>query len=880
MKDSKQTYFRDMIEPFTILEPHKRRPSQTYLVNKLRKAVYEWRKEGYPGVTPTTKRLFQYWFKDDYVINDELFHFWFCQREAIETLVYVYEVMKKRNFIDLAREFGGGPMMGYDPSYDQYPLYAFKMATGSGKTFVMAMTITWSYLNWLKENKDDYTSKFLIIAGEKNIIYERIARDFKDGKIFKKWKFIPPEWEEDFSIKVILKEEPIHTIPDGVIFLTNVQQLQERKRNKEEVEEYVDDVLALEKVKKHDIYQEDRIKEVLSSCPNIIILKDEAHHIYSFEKEWKKMLLNLHAELVKQYGTGFNMELDFTATPKTAKGAFFPWCIVDFPLKEAIEMNIVKRPLKGNVKGAEEIASDKAHERYRGWIDAGIRRWREYKKALEPLGKRPILFIQCPKNAEADEVYGYVNTEPDLKDRVLLIHTDSTGNVLKKDLDPARKAARMIDEPEKIAQDPELKKLFPYGIDAIISTMMLNEGWDVNNVNVIVGLRSYGSARKVLPEQVIGRGLRKMFPDEYANPEKHVNILEIIGPPGLIDILEDLKTQEGIEIAEFDIEDPPEITTIFVDEDKLDKDIEIPILSQRIIIREFSIDQSLIDSLPSLNIPLENKVLDMEYVATDMLKGMEVIHKKWDLPVPKDPKAVISYYTDKILKQLKLTGAFATFYPIVKRYVEEKLFTQKIDLNNLQDSYRVLYQISSPEIQQKLISLFVEAFREMTFTEREPEKEDVINLSATPPFVWSKQVYPATKTIFNYVPCDNDFEVEISRFFERASDVEAFSKIVPKMKFFMEYRDSGNNLRLYYPDFVVKSASGEHYIIETKGRVDVDVEFKDNRAKQLCKDINRITGSHWAFIRIDQKEYEKYRFNSLKELINTLPKAEEERRSP
>jgi hypothetical protein len=126
------------------------------------------------------------------------------------------------------------------------------------------------------------------------------------------------------------------------------------------------------------------------------------------------------------------MELDFSATPKTEKGAFFPWCIVDFPLKEAIEMNIVKRPLKGNVKGAEEIASKKAHERYRGWIDAGIRRWREYKKALEKLEKRPILFIQCPKNTEADDVYDYINTEPDLKDRVLLIHTDSTGSILKK----------------------------------------------------------------------------------------------------------------------------------------------------------------------------------------------------------------------------------------------------------------------------------------------------------------------------------------------------------------------------------------------------------------------------------------------------------------
>jgi len=160
MKDPKQTYFRDVIEPYVLLEPDKRRPSPTYLVNKLRKAVYEWREKGYPNVTDTTRRLLQYWFYDDYLVRDEPFHFWFCQREAIETLIYVYEAIKKRNFIDLARDFGAGPIRGYDSSYDQYPLYAFKMATGSGKTFVMALTIVWSYLNWLKENKDDYTSNF------------------------------------------------------------------------------------------------------------------------------------------------------------------------------------------------------------------------------------------------------------------------------------------------------------------------------------------------------------------------------------------------------------------------------------------------------------------------------------------------------------------------------------------------------------------------------------------------------------------------------------------------------------------------------------------------------------------------------------------------
>ena len=175
-----------------------------------------------------------------------------------------------------------------------------------------------------------------------------------------------------------------------------------------------------------------------------------------------------------------------------------------------------------------------------------------------------MLFFQCPENKEADEIFRYVNSAVlDLKDKVLLIHTDSTGEVKKADLPKAREFAKTIDDP-----NPDKN---PY--EAIVSTLMLNDGWDVRNVNVIVGLRSYTSKRKVLPEQVIGRGLRKMFPEEDANIKKSINVLEVIGPPGLIDILEELETQEGIKIAEFDTGKPLELTTIFVDKNKLDKDI-------------------------------------------------------------------------------------------------------------------------------------------------------------------------------------------------------------------------------------------------------------------------------------------------------------------
>ena len=846
------------MKPTELLHPGQRQPSKAYLTNELRKAVFAWRENGYPGITTTTKRLLQYWFYEDHLMNNEPFEFWFCQREAIETLIYVYEVLKKRNFIDMAREFGSGPILGYDPSYDQYPLYAFKMATGSGKTFVMALSIVWQYFNHKWENKTDYTSKFLLIAGEKNVIYDRLTRDFKDGKIFRELPLIPPEWEDEFDLKVILKEDPIHIIPDSVLFLTNIQQLEQRKSKKKEVERYVDEIMELPEVYNvSDVYQENRIKEVLTSCSNIMILKDEAHHIYNFEKAWKKILLQLNKNLIEKYGKGINMELDFSATPRTESGALFPWIIVDFSLKEAIEMNIVKRPLKGLVKGAREISSKKAVERYRAWIDAGIRRWREYKEKLNPLQKKPVLFFQCPQNEEADEIYNYLNTSvSDLKEKVLLIHTDSTGEITKADLPRAREFAKTIDDP-----DPENN---PY--EAIVSTLMLNEGWDVRNVNVIVGLRSYTSKRKVLPEQVIGRGLRKMFPEEEANVENFINILEVIGPPGLMAVLEELESQEGIKFAEFDTDKSINLTTIFVDENKLDKDIQIPILSPRILIRELNLHEVDVNNLPSLGIALENKVLDMEYVAIDMINGVEVVKRRWDLPVPQDAKSVIAYYTDQILKQLKISGCFATFYPAVKQYVKEKLFSDKVEL----EDPRVLFNLSRPEVQEKLINLFVDAFRNITFIEREPEKKDFIKLSDTRPFVWSKLVYPANKTIFNYAPVENNFESEFARFLDKAEDVVAFCKIVPKISFFIEYRDSEGNLRLYYPDFVVVLNNGERWVIETKGIEDVDVKNKDKRAELWCEDASKLTGEIWRYCRVNQEDFEKYKYKRVSELVDSI----------
>src|SRR5262249_20008690 len=199
-------------------------------------------------------------------------------------------------------------------------------------------------------------------------------------------------------------------------------------------------------------------------------------------------------------------QLDYSATPRYAKGPLFTWTVYDYPLKQAIIDNVVKRPMKGLTAGIKDQPSDIASVKYRAYLTAGVERWREYRNVLAPLGKKPILFVMLNSTAEADDVGDYLRvTYPEDfgattsgKSQLLVIHPDRSGEVSKKDLDVARDVARRVDESES-------------PVNGIVSVLMLREGWDVQNVTVIVGLRPYTSKANILPEQTIGRGLRRMF---------------------------------------------------------------------------------------------------------------------------------------------------------------------------------------------------------------------------------------------------------------------------------------------------------------------------------------------------------------------------------
>jgi len=174
-------------------------------VPALRAAVQEWREKDYAGITDTTRTLFKYWFpKDGHRMGGRKFEYHYFQREAIETLIYLYEVANVRRHKDLLEGYAKATPNLRLLQHDDFARYAVKMATGSGKTKVMALAIVWQYFNVVAEARDDYAKTFLMIAPNV-IVLERLKTDFAGGRIFRTDPLIPPTlrtfWDFDVYVR-------------------------------------------------------------------------------------------------------------------------------------------------------------------------------------------------------------------------------------------------------------------------------------------------------------------------------------------------------------------------------------------------------------------------------------------------------------------------------------------------------------------------------------------------------------------------------------------------------------------------------------------------------------------------------------------------------
>jgi len=256
------------------------------------------------------------------------------------------------------------------------------------------------------------------------------------------------------------------------------------------------------------------------------------------------------------------------------------------------------------------------------------------------------------------------------------------------------------------------------------------------------------------------------------------------------------------------------------------------------------------------------------YEGRDVISDEVVVSRTYIMPQAQTASEIIAFYTGIIAQALKLTGQFATLVPKVEQFLREKAFGATVDL----DSKPVIQALSRPATLTLTEKVFITLIRPRLTDEAVPVVDNAPRLlSTTPPFPYSGKVADVKHTLFNLTPCGNDFEQSFARFLDAAADVDTFANLgnLPQ-PLQLEYLDAEANLRLYEPDFVARDDAGRHWLLETKGREDLDVARKDARAEQWCADVTALAGVAWHYRKVPQKEFERIKPQSLAELVSVL----------
>jgi type III restriction enzyme len=543
------------------------------LVNQIRPRVKAWREAGYPGVTGITKRLLYHW-RDPEEFDRR--RFFFCQLEAVETLIWLTEApAAERVGIEIPGDGG------------DFIRQCCKMATGTGKTIVMAMVIAWHILNKVANPKDARFSKNVLVIAPGLTVKSRLAvlEPAGAGNYYETFNIVPSSLLDKLRQgKVLVRNW--HTLA-----WESEEQLKKRKsvdkRGAKSDEAYTREVLG-----------------EMAGARNILVINDEAHHAWRVNWEavgkylrqrdlkdsaeeatvWIGGLDRLHRSrgILKCY--------DFSATPfapsgkKSSEEALFGWIVSDFGLNDAIESGLVKTPRVVVRDDAVPDAQTYKSRFYHIYNDPEIKDdlnrkaepedplpdlvlnayyllgydWRETWKEWQAAGipTPPVMITVCNRTETAARIKHAFDTRrihiEELCDPECTLHIDS--KVLEQ-AEAREEPAAPVDAPQEsdVAEEEDLpvERTFTKAEQAerlrrivdtvgkpgqpgekirnVISVGMLSEGWDAKTVTHIMGLRAFTS--QLLCEQVVGRGLRRMSYE--VNPEtgllepEYVNIFGV-----------------------------------------------------------------------------------------------------------------------------------------------------------------------------------------------------------------------------------------------------------------------------------------------------------------------------------------------------------------
>src|SRR5258707_1794249 len=319
----------------TLFEDLSSSSEKNEVVNQLRDEVREWRKQRYPGTAIVTRRLLEWWFERDEERKALGRRFFFCQQEAIETVIYLYEVQNRRKM----------------PETGNLLRYALKLATGTGKTIVMAMLVAWSTLHKRKVSGSTLSNNFLILVP--NLTVRDRVRGVPRGdglepggehNLYKEFDTVPPEYQEEFQPNIMVK---------------NWQSISlEAKRDDWIGEEVVEEgrfiPAAVLRAMRRRAQQDPNavIRRMLKNWRDVFLINDEAHHAYGEKKSrkgeepeflrWSKILDRISK------ATRVSLVADLSATPwygsgsAKPEGSLYEWLVSDFSVYDAFESGLVK----------------------------------------------------------------------------------------------------------------------------------------------------------------------------------------------------------------------------------------------------------------------------------------------------------------------------------------------------------------------------------------------------------------------------------------------------------------------------------------------------------------------------------------------------------
>ena len=874
---------------------HKRRTESLDTVNQIRQRVDEWRVADYAGVTPVTRQLLSHWYDQ----SARQLPFYFCQLEAIETLIW---------WVEGATEFKQGISVHGDGG--AWERLCNKMATGSGKTTVMAMIITWQVLNALqypKRNKDFSKVVFMVAPGLTVKERLQVLRPSHPQNYYDQFGLCPSEALRQKLNQVELLIENWHSL----------MPLKEQERS------------IVKKGAESDKAFVKRVLGKLADYKDILIINDEAHHAYRKPAEvkiskkqaeeqgidldeatrWIEGLDRIHKVLRIQRC------FDLSATPFAPTGktnteqGLFDWIVSDFGLNDAIEAGLVKtprvvvrdsaipdaktlRPKLYHLYREDEVNSDlsrrgaEPHEALPQLVQQAYTLlgadWREAYQDWKQAGHKspPVMLTVCNKTETAARIEHYFNKGdafwPELCAPNKTLRVDSRvlekaeiGETSSTDKDYEARLQQIVeatnlptDRKEKLLglkKEELLREIVDnvgkqgragQDIQKVISVAMLSEGWDAKNVTHIMGLRAFTS--QLLCEQVIGRGLRRVAYDMEA----------VVGADGVTRQLfkPEYVNIFGVPLSIFqDVGDggeappPPKPSTqIETLAERNSMEIKWPniVRVDTVLTPVLSIDWQKVSALTldPANTPITVDIAPALGGAADWNKVTTIDLEQ--LPDEFRLQRLVFKAARKAFDSLQQSFKGNKEYLVLQliRLIEQFLKQDKLDIPSLfhQDPLRkrILITLNMDVVIQHLLRYLVEQNHECI----EPVFDSEFPIGSTQNMrTWytTKPCLPTVKSQISHVVGDSGWEGYVANVLEKSPLVQSYAKN-DHLGFQIYYLWNGSKRR-YIPDLLIRLTNGKTLILEVKGQDSEMAKAKLAATKAWVEGVNHKGGfGVWA----------------------------------